>query len=609
MRSNSVLSPRGGHGSPETPSADSDDIVTRPVSQLSELEGNKLDRHDAQYSAFHQGKQSPRPEGDENAPKRRRSAYDAYTPLKSEQRQEGYVSQIRSATRQQLSPRLSHQSLDWYARQAETNPFDTNEALALDLLDTYFAHIGSTTYCFLPEQHFRRWVTDRSIRKSTDDLLLIYSVLAMATTYSTRDDIKDRGEEFAAICRYAANGREFTLQLVQSRLLLSMYYFAIDVSHDAWDYCGGALRAATGLNLNLEIDESEKDSGVSIFNLNRYGYAECRRRTFWSCYLMDHFSGFCNGHLTTINPKDIFLRYPCEMTHFENQADVIVPFFDSSRMPISGPLENAGGMAYLINIISIWGDVRANIFRGSHSSLTVSSEPFSSFYTNTNMRLKAWSASLPQCLQFSAETLDKHGISSSFVTMHIIYHVTHAKLNRCVKRDSVPSYQLQNNIRLAHQHSNMILQVADVLANRATRLPNTPVGADKFSSPYCGFAIVVAIDIVTAKGRLRDIAALKCRIESARRIIDELAASWRSGRAQQKKIAMRLDALAALPVHANGWNAANSSGAGALSTSEVSVNFEMGTFEMQVSLDTAPKAAGDCVYGVGWESWAEAVEM
>jgi hypothetical protein len=266
-------------------------------------------------------------------------------------------------------------------------------------------------------------------------------------------------------------------------------------------------------------------------------------------------------------------------------------------------------MAYLINIISIWGDVRANIFRGSQSSLTVSSEPLSSFYTNTNMRLKAWSASLPQCLQFSAETLDKHGISSSFVTMHIIYHVTHAKLNRCVKRDSVPSYQLQNNIRLAHQHSNMILQVADVLANRATRLSNTPVGADKFSSPYCGFAIVVAIDIVTAKGRLRDIAALKCRIESARRIIDELAASWRSGRAQQKKIAMRLDALAALPVHANGWNAANSSGAGALSTSEVSVNFEMGTFEMQVSLDTAPKAAGDCVYGVGWESWAEAVEM
>ena len=133
----------------------------------------------------------------------------------------------------------------------------------------------------------------------------------MATTFSTRDDTKARGAEFAAISRYAANGRQPSIQLVQTRLLLALYYYAINTYHDAWDYCGGALRSALGLHLNLEMTESETESCPSVYNLNRYGYAECRRRTFWSCYLMDHFTGFCNNHgnLKSINTNSNQILY------------------------------------------------------------------------------------------------------------------------------------------------------------------------------------------------------------------------------------------------------------------------------------------------------------
>lgn len=76
--------PRGGQGSPETPPADADDIATRSVSQLSELDGNRTEKRDIHYSTYHQGQQSPGSEVDENAPKRHRSAFDAYIPINIE---------------------------------------------------------------------------------------------------------------------------------------------------------------------------------------------------------------------------------------------------------------------------------------------------------------------------------------------------------------------------------------------------------------------------------------------------------------------------------------------------------------------------------------------
>lgn len=595
--------PRGGQGSPDSPPIEPDDMTTSSVPQLPDLEESKTDRHGFQFASHHEGKRSPRQEIDEHHPKRRRSALESYTPMKSERNENHFVDTV-SPPQQQQSPTVQHQSLDWCAKQAALNPFDTDEALALELLDIYFAHISSTTYCFLPEHRFRQWVTDRTIPKSSDDLVLIYAVLAIATNFSGRDSLRTRGLEFATISRFCNNGREFSLQLVQSRLLLSLYFYATNANHDSWDYCGGALRAAMGLRLNLELDESDSNMRSTAFGLNRYGYAECRRRTFWSCYLMDHFCGFCIGQLSTFNPKDIFLRLPCETRHFEAQANVVAPFFDSSRIPNQGMLENAGVMAYLINMICIWGDVRANNYRGSQTSSAVSSEPFPTFYAKTMMRLDAWSQSLPQRLKFNAENLDatlKDGITGSFVDMHFIFHVTQAKLNRYVKRETASLQQLQSSFRLAHQHSDMILHMSDIVASHASR---------PFASMYCGYAIVVAIDILTAKGRLKDIPQLRSRLEGSRAILSDLAAFWYSGRKQDETIARRVNTLAMIERDAifNRLSAANVDSDSNRNTQEFSVNTELGFYEMKISLDTAVRAVDDGIYGVGWDMWTKALD-
>jgi hypothetical protein len=500
------------------------------------------------------------------------------------------------------------------------NPFEAEASVAFELLDHYFDNIGSTTYCFLPERQFKRWLADRSIKKMPDDLMLMYAMLAMATIFTTKKELRDRGREFAAICRCGNDGRDFSLQVVQSRLLLSLFSFANNHMSDAWDFCGGALSSAKTLNLNLEPEQRELET-KTIFGMKGFGYAECRRRTFWSCYLMDHFTGFTNGHLSTINPKDVFLRLPCHTRYFEDQAEVSAPFFDSSRLPSSVTLENAGAMAYLVNITTIWGDVRANIYRGSQSSVSASSqtEPFTTFYTKTNMRLEAWSASLPPDLRFTTENLDatiRDGLVGSFVSMHAINVTTSIKLNRYVQPSSVPPQQLRTFIKQGYIHSFELLHQCDVIANRLRNIQGVRDGDRRFTTPYMGFALLVASDIVSAKGHLQDVPEMLTRLEGARILAGDLAMFWHAGTRQRDKLNLRIEVLGKLPRSLGspgsvgaGWSVLNRGEEGEkFESAEAVVWRGKECWECKYAMDKGPKQAGDCVYGVDWETWVEAVE-
>ncbi|KFX98434.1 hypothetical protein O988_04340 [Pseudogymnoascus sp. VKM F-3808] len=601
--------PRGGQGSPETPPADSEDAVTRSVSQLSELDGNKAEKRDLHYAPYHQGQRSPGSEIDENAPKRHRSAYDAYMPVKVD-RADGNFNQVRYSPRQQPSPSPNYRSLDWLTRQATENPFETNEALSFELLDNFFLNTSCTTYRFLPEPHFRTWVADRSIKKSPQDIMLLYGLLALATVFSSADGAKLRGEEFAAVCRSAAEGSEFSLHLVQSRLLLSLYYVAINKYHESMDFCGSAIRVATWLGLNVELGESEKGSNSTIFNLDRAGYAECRRRTFWSCYIMDHFSTFCNGHLNTINPKDIFLRYPTTTKNFESLSGTSAPFFDPSGALAQSSLKDVGITAYMINILSIWGDVRDYNYRASKSHSVAVTEPFSSFYATTIARLEGWRASLLPSTENTLENLDSavmDGTLGSFVSLHALYHVSYANLHRYGLHESEATPTLKSSLRTIYVHAKAVLDLGQNMATRGSRLSHSPASTTKFSSPYFGFIIVNAIDILSAKGRLADISAFHARVDGASKVVDELASFWHSARLQQDQIKARLDSLAALPLLTNGWNAANS--ALDASRGDAIVDAEKGTFEMRNSINSlSGRGARDNVYSATFEAWEDALK-
>jgi Fungal specific transcription factor domain len=439
-----------------------------------------------------------------------------------------------------------------------SDPLTSEEELVVELMNIYFNRLESATLYMLPKKPFMLWLTDRYTRKSFNDLMLIYSILAISTVFSSNPDHRQRGKEFATISRHACDRRQFSLQLVQSRLLLALYYYANGNQPDCWDFCGGALRVATGMKLNLEIERTE-ESNANFFpyNLNRNGYAECRRRTFWSCYIMERFNSFSNGHISMIRPEDIFLRLPCDVKSFEEQIEVHNPYFDHSTPHIKSTYSNIGPMAYLVNIISIWGDVMANIYRSSEDPFATDSTTYKAFYEVITSRLEAWHSSLPDCVSFSPENLVKashFGTLGAFITIHSLYQSTQMKLNRHVSPDIPPPEQLEANVRRAHHHAEALMQIADSLTKRyITTGEGTALkvndGLIPFLSPFIGFAIVNAVDTLSAKGYLSRLPESPL-IQSAIRVLDDLAKYWQSARSQRKLVSTLLADLIADPI---GW--------------------------------------------------------
>lgn len=169
------------------------------------------------------------------------------------------------------------------------DPYEVDPESTMHYVDTYFIHINAATYRMFPRKSFTRWIKTEKA-KSPDDLMILYTILAMGSMFSSRAERKHEGSLFSKIARYAVekNHGNFSIQLIQSRLLLAFYHFALGETHKAWDFGGMGFRVASALKLNLEegvTDIGEDD--VVEYGLNRHALAECRRRTFWSAYMMD----------------------------------------------------------------------------------------------------------------------------------------------------------------------------------------------------------------------------------------------------------------------------------------------------------------------------------
>ena len=473
-------------------------------------------------------------------------------------------------------------------------------------MTAFFKNAPETAYCIFPETPFTAWVLSGA-EKSLDDLMLIYTILAFSTVFSSKPEHKSLGIQYASIARYTCDNRHFSLQLVQARLILALYYFAINNANDSWDACGGAIRAASGLRLNLEFEKSGEAYLKSFpYGLNRHGYAECRRRTFWCCYLLDRFNGFSSGHFSIIHPEDIFLRLPCDANSYETQCEVQNPYFEPTTPFIQNDLWTIGSMAYLINICTIWGEVMANIYRTTQRPVPAKSiSTFTKFYETTTKRLRAWKDSLPAGYRFSAESLQSatnSGNLGTFMTMHTVYHVAAMKLNRYIQHFSLSSSQVAHHISVAQQHAETVLAIMDTLAARriSSANPTHPgemsTAVNKFSSPFVGYSIISAIDILTTRV---SVLALPDRLSSfagAQSILTELALYWQSSRIQQTLVSQRVRDLAQLGRRYDEQGRARAITVQDGHMSGVATEVREGVFQMREPLEKTFSRDCDCIY-------------
>nr|CAD11360.1 conserved hypothetical protein [Neurospora crassa] len=498
--------PRGGHNtSPSTPPAEVDD-----ARRLPSIIRPPPHEH-ARTSVHSSGSVSPRttfrpasPEMVSSVPsKRLRVGYDNYAPAGEHRPLMAPAADhmIRSNMSWHRQPELPRVHEDTVCRAWQTDPYVSDPESVISTIASFFVCIDATTFRFLPEKAFKIWVQNLAHHKnkSPEDLMLVYSILALGSLLSiagsSRLDHKtEKTNHYAQVARYATEHATMSIQLVQARILLSLYYMAVSKPIDANEMSSSAMSAAAYLQLNLELDQSP-DVGRNSFpyGLTRAGFSECRRRTFWSCFLLERLNGLFPTRMAVINTADIFLRLPMDIRSFEEQEDVSVPVSTFENINSSGLPEpdqehrdmqtvdkgtKAGMMGYLIQVVALWGQVMALIYRVAHSGSHLSEgevDVMAGFHQRLLSRLESWRT-----------------------------------------------------------------------ANHIEASGNASPDGTSMPPPFTSFAVLEALDVLSAEGRIQHLPELIDSLAIARSVLEILGMVWEDARAHKTILDHRLDRLVAL---------------------------------------------------------------
>ncbi|SMR57168.1 unnamed protein product [Zymoseptoria tritici ST99CH_1A5] len=440
------------------------------------------------------------------------------------------------------APRSPSRVLSW-----EEDPYFVDRDATIHLLNLYFANVNDATYCIFPRRHFMHWL-ETYPSKSQNERMVLYAMLAVGSVFAgdQYSGFARRCVEIAAEAVQAKIGR-FSMPVVQTRLLLGLYHYAKGAEGMVRDYIGSGINTALFLRYHTEqgcVEDDGSERSGTEFAFTPEQTVECKRRTFWSGFLMDRYCGLTSS---LINPQDVFLRLPCFEENYERGMRSDAPHFNNESIDPTKAVTKASSsispMGWVVLVAAIWGDVVNFIYRAVHRSPVAYEEEYEKFYSNTCAALQSWRTRLPDQLQFSQANVEasiKGGYAGPYISMHVLYHLSWVKMNRFVRHSLIPR-SLSRNVRATHSHSHDLLQVVNTL--RATKWEmagKDPHAASfTFTTPFAGYAILAAIDVVGAGGldsHLRSsLDLIGCGLESLR----ELSKYWSSARQQNKDCEIR----------------------------------------------------------------------
>ena len=528
--------PRGGHnGSPSTPPEELDDGGRgRRLSESGSASPVSPPGHD-----FHQTSPEKMPA------KRIKIDHHSYVPNGEPS---PAFSRPVAQPKSQISTPLPVQEMpripDSVLGQAwQTDPYVTDPQSINAVITHFFAHINSTMIIqFLPEQATRAWVANSVHRKSPEDLVLLYSLLALGVALSGGP--KHIAYEYAQVAQYGQKVTEKNcLQLAQSRILLAVYYTLVSRRCEAEMMMSAAASTAVSLKLNLELDKTGEANSTSFpLGLNRAGYSEARRRTLWSLFMLERLGGLFPDRLTMINPGDIYLRLPADPRTFEEQMDSNVPFFspeDSSFSKASDHLYD--GVRYMVDMVHIWSECQASVYRLLHRPASRETEAVR--VRSLVGALERWQSALPKGLsssRFNLEAAAVGGNLGSYLTMHLLYHHAMIKLYRHIRMPQQLSGETRwNHVQRCQEHATRIFDIADnldhLLRARTTN-PSSP-------PPIVATAIAEAVDVLSASRQLGQVHNVLESVRIMKPLVDATANIWVESHGARFALEQRLHAL------------------------------------------------------------------
>jgi hypothetical protein len=315
------------------------------------------------------------------------------------------------------------------------------------LSEVFFDFVYGQSYHLLHKPSFMR-----KLAQGTVPPVLMLSVCAIAARFSSHPAVRTepaflRGEQWAAPAREIALKRYDTpnITILIVYLILGLHEFGTCQGGRSWMFGGMAQRMAYALQLHNDLDHDPKvrrgSDGKNGEGELTFTDREIRRRTVWSCFLMDRFTSSGSDRPIFVSEQYIKAQLPIREDYY--QMEITGPTEDlEGNVPnpvgpdtgqVKDAKENMGVAAYLVRLISIWGRVIHYLNLGGKDRDQLAMWAEGSVFQGIKKSLEAWREALPEALTYNTENLQtyaSHKLSNQFLFLHITYNQIILFMNR-----------------------------------------------------------------------------------------------------------------------------------------------------------------------------------
>ena len=318
-----------------------------------------------------------------------------------------------------------------------------SKELQQHLAEVFFDYVYGQSYHLLHKPSFMRKLAQDQVPP-----VLMLAVCAMAARFSSHPSIRTepaflRGDNWATASREIALRRFDTpnITILIVYLILGLHEFGTCQGGRSWMFGGMAQRMAYALQLHRDLDHDPKDRSQPGKNELTFTDREIRRRTMWSCFLMDRFNSSGTDRPLFVGEQYIRAQLPIkeqyynmEITGPTEDLEGNVPHpVDSGTGQMSNARDNMGVAAYLVRLVSIWGRLIAYLNLGGKERDQHPMWHDESKFQGIRRATEEWKETLPESLQYSTENLQNHAsekIANQFLFLHIVYNQILLFMNR-----------------------------------------------------------------------------------------------------------------------------------------------------------------------------------
>lgn len=239
-----------------------------------------------------------------------------------------------------------------------------------------------------------------------------------------------------------------SVERVQAFLMLGLYEWSQVQPKTgglgAWMYVGVAIRMAQALRLGLgdQVDSRSRPRT----NMSRVGSPvvtpsqpeltigkEIKRRTMFSCLILDRLLACGKERVSTIRSEDLQIQLPCNEWAFDLSKEVKTGFLNGPPDKVPNGAVDDSVLSRFVRLVDLWGEISKFSFAGGR--LVEKYPPWDSrtkFY-QLRERLEAFYSDLPSTFTLSTSNYhrhENHQASSVYVSLHMLGSVCQIMLHR-----------------------------------------------------------------------------------------------------------------------------------------------------------------------------------